>query len=133
MNEYGLKSKLESEVEEGNDFVVNEILVDVSTSTYLRTYLDNPVKLEDVVIQNVALTLDSGIQAVINKEEAEIQAIITTAEASTEINTRLLRDKDVSTSTDDLKVSLPLFSIECNEDNDKAILFTQGSLHTLCC
>ena len=115
LNEYGL----ESEVEEGNNFVVNEILVDVSTSTYL----DNPVKLEDVGIQNVALTLDSGIQAVVNKEEAEIQATVTTAEASTEINIRLLGDKDVSTSTDDLKVLLPLFSIECIEDDDKAILF----------
>ena len=124
LNEYGL----ESEVEEGNDFVVNEILVDVSTSTYL----DNPVKLEDVGIQNVALTLDSGIQAVVNKEEAEIQATVTTAEASTEINTRLLRDKDVSTLTDDLKVSLPLFSIECIEDDNKAILFYTGfPSHTL--
>lgn len=38
--------------------------------------LDNPVRLEDVGIQNVAFTLDSGIQAVVNKEEVEIQATV---------------------------------------------------------
>ena len=59
------------------------------------TYPDNPVKLEDVGIHNVALILDSGIQAVVNKEDAEIQATVTTAEASTDIITRLLVDKDI--------------------------------------
>ena len=51
---------------------------------------------------------------------------MTTKEASTEINTKLLRDKDISTSTDDLKALLPQFNIECIEDDDKAILFYMG-------
>ena len=41
---------------------------------------------EDVGIQNVAFTLDADTQTVVSKEEAFVQATVTTEEASTEIS-----------------------------------------------
>ena len=47
-------------------------------------------------------------------------------EASTDINTKLLNDKNVSTSTDDLGAPLTQFCVEAFKDDDKAIRFYTG-------
>ena len=65
-------------------------------------------------------------------KDAEIQATVITEEASTDINTKLLGDKDVSTSTDDLDVPSHRFSIEAFKDDDKAIWFYTGFPSYMC-
>jgi len=127
VHDYGLDNDVY--VEEGDDIVASKMLTDASTSTYP----DNPVRLEDIGIQNVAFTLDTGVQTVINRKQAEIQTTVTTKEASTKIDTKLLRDKDISTSTDDLKASLPQFNISILKMMIKQYCFTRDFLRTCFC
>ena len=99
----------------------NQELVDAVTNTSL-------VMQEDVGIQNAAVMLDSDVQTcAVVREDAEIQATVTTAEASTDINPGLLNVvKHVSTSTDDLNAPQAPFNIESIKHDDKAILFYTG-------
>ena len=57
---------------------------------------------------------------------------MTTEEASTDINTKLLNDKNVSTSTDDLGAPLTQFSVETFIDDDKAMRFYTGFSSYVC-
>ena len=78
-------------------------------------------------IQSVALMAHVDVQTdEINIKDAEIQATVTTEEASTDVNTKLLNNKDISTSTDDLCAPLAQFSLETFKDDDKAIRFYTG-------
>ena len=93
---------------------------DASTNT-------DTVSFSDVGIQSVALMAHVDVQTdEINIKDAEIQATVTTEEASTDVNTKLLNNKDVSTSTDDLCAPLAQFSLETFKDDDKAIRFYTG-------
>ena len=67
--------------------------------------------------------LDSAVQTCTKvKEDAEVQAVVTTEEASKDTNPGLLN----STTTDDLNVPATQFSIESVKHDDKAILFYTG-------
>ena len=69
---------------------------------------------KDVGIQNAAVMLDSVAQTcTLLKEDAEVQAVVTTEEASTEINPELLNiARHVATTTEDLNAPATQFSIE---------------------
>lgn len=98
----------------------NQELVDAVTNT-------SQITQEDVGIQNAAVMFDSDVQTcTVVREDAEIQATVTTEEASTDINPGLLNiAKHVCTSTDDLNAQAP-FNIESIKHDDKAILFYTG-------
>ena len=83
---------------------------------------------KDVGIQNAVVMLDSAVQTCTKvKEDAEVQAVVTTEEASTDINPGLLNiARHVSTTTDDLNVPATQFSVESVKHDDKAILFYTG-------
>ena len=83
---------------------------------------------KDVGIQNVVVMLDSAVQTcTMIKEDAEVQAMITTEEASTDINQRLLNNaRPFSTMTGDLNSPATQFSIGSIKHDDKAILFYIG-------
>jgi len=101
------------------DNVVSEKITvsDVSTNT-------DPVCFKD---QNVAVMVHADVQTTeIDTKDAEIQATVINKEASTEINTKLLNDKNASTSTDDLETPLTQFCVETFKDDDKAIRFYTG-------
>ena len=72
--------------------------------------------------------LDSDVQTcTVVREDAEIQATVTTEEASTDINPGLLNiAKHVSTSTDDLNAPQAPFNIESVKHDDKPIPFYSG-------
>ena len=91
------------------------------------------VSFSDVGIQNTAVLVHVDVQTDQSEtKDAEIQATVITEEASTDINTKLLGDKDVSTSTDDLDVPSHRFSIEAFKDDDKAIRFYTGFPSFMC-
>ena len=83
---------------------------------------------KDVGIQNAAVMLDSVAQTcTLLKEDAEVQAVVTTEEASTDINPGLLNiARHVATTTEDLNAPAAQFSIESIQHDDKAILFYTG-------
>ena len=88
---------------------------------------------EDVGIQNVAFTLDADTQTVVSKEEAFVQATVTTAEASTEISKNI---GGIGTMTDDLEKKISAFCIKAIKDNEKAITYYKGFpsyLHLMIC
>ena len=93
---------------------------DASTNTDLVTS-------SDVGIQSVALMVHVDVQTdEIDKKDAEVQAIVTTEEASTDVNTKLLNNKDVSTLTEDLCAPLAELRLETFKDDDKAVRFYTG-------
>ena len=82
---------------------------------------------KDVGIQDAVVMLDSTVQTCTMVKDAEVQAVVTTEEASTDINPGLLNiARHVSTTTDDLNVPATQFSIESVKHDDKAILFYTG-------
>ena len=88
---------------------------DASTNTDLVTS-------SDVGIQSVALMVHIDVQTdEIDIKDAEIQATVTTEEASVDVNTKFLNNKDVSISTEDLCAPLAAFRLETFKDDDKAI------------
>ena len=99
-------------------------VTDASTNT---DPVPKPVSLSDVGIQSVVMMVHDDVQTdEIETKDVEIQATVTTEEASTDINTKLLNDKNVSTSTDDLGAPLTHFCVEAVKDDDKAIRFYTG-------
>ena len=87
---------------------------------------------KDVGIQNAVVMFDSAVQTyTMVKEDAEVQAIVSTEEASTDINTGLLNiARHVGTTTDDLNVPATQFSIESVKHYDKTILYYTGFTFT---
>ena len=91
------------------------------------------VSFSDVGIQNAAVLVHVDVQTDESEtKDAEIQATVITEEASIDINTKLLGDKDVSTSTDDLDVPSHHFNTEVFKDDDKAIQFYTGFPSYMC-
>ena len=73
----------------------------------------------DVGIQSVVMMVHDDVQTdEIETKDVEIQATVTTEEASTDINTKLLNDNNVSTSTVDLGAPLTQFCAEAIKDGD---------------
>ena len=112
-------------------------LLDISTVDQLDEGLcddsiDNSIhsskEQKDLGIQNAAVMLDSVAQTcTLLKEDAEVQAVVTTEEASTDINPGLLNiARHVATTTEDLNAPATRFSIESIQHDDKAILFYTG-------
>ena len=82
----------------------------------------DPVSFSDVGIQSAAVLVHVDVQTDESEtKDAEIQATVITEEARTDINTKLLRNKDFNTSTDDLDVPSHRFSIKAFKDGDKAV------------
>ena len=96
-------------------------VTDTSTNTDpVPKPVPKPVSLSDVGIQSVVMMVHDDVQTdEIETKDVEIQATVTTEEASTDINTKLLNDKNVSTSTDDLGAPLTQFCVEAVKDDNK--------------
>ena len=120
------------EVDEEHD-LLNISTVDWLDEGSCDDSIDNSIpsskEQKDVGIQNVAVMLDSVAQTcTLLKEDAEVQAVVTTEEASTEINPELLNIARhvATTTTEDLNAPATQFSIESIQHDDKAILFYTG-------
>ena len=108
--------------------IVSEQLkvIDASTNTDLLNF-------SDVDIQNVAVMEHPDVKTdEFETKDAENQGTVIEVDASTDMNTKLLGDKDVDTSTDGLDASLNQFRIEGFKDDDKPMQFYTGFPSCMC-
>ena len=101
--------------------------MDVATNTcYTCTY-------KDIGIQNATFMLHTGIQTVVDTDNASVQATVTTQDASTEMPKVV---EGIGTMTDDLDMERPPFCIEAIKGDEKAVTFYTGFvsyLHLMVC